>query len=233
MLEVTDLHISYGGIHAVKGISFAVPDKSIVSLIGANGAGKSSTLNAMVGLIKATGSMKWDGNEMLGQPTYEIIKKGIVLSPEGRRVFGSLTVYDNLLMGAYNERAKPRIHALIDEVYELFPRLKERNRQLAGSLSGGEQQMLAVGRALMATPKILLLDEPSLGLAPLICEAIFETLRKINSLGTTILLVEQNANKALELSDYSYVLETGVVTKQGAGKDLLEDPAIKAAYLGA
>lgn len=233
MLEVSNLKVSYGGISAVKGISFTVPEKSIISLIGANGAGKSSTMNAIVGLIKSTGSIKWEGEELIGKPTHEIVQKGVVLSPEGRRVFATLTVYENLLMGAYNEKSHEKKNSILDEVYELFPILKERGSQAAGSLSGGEQQMLAIGRAMMTSPKILLLDEPSLGLAPLVCETVFETIKKINAMGTTILLVEQNANKALELSDYSYVLETGTVARAGAGKDLLKDPAIKAAYLGA
>lgn len=233
MLEVSNLKISYGGISAVKGISFSVPDNSVISLIGANGAGKSSTMNAIVGLVKSTGSIKWNGIELIGKPTHEIIKSGVVLSPEGRRVFASLTVTENLLMGAYVEKSKAIIADLLSHVYELFPILKDRGEQLAGSLSGGEQQMLAVGRALMSTPKILLLDEPSLGLAPLVCETIFETIRKINKEGTTVLLVEQNANKALELSDYSYVLETGSIAYEGKGKDLLQNPKIKAAYLGA
>lgn len=233
MLEVSNLKVSYGGISAVKGISFTVPEKSIISLIGANGAGKSSTMNAIVGLVKATGSIKWEGEELIGKPTHEIVQKGVVLSPEGRRVFATLTVYENLLMGAYNEKSHEKKNTILEEVYELFPILKERGSQVAGSLSGGEQQMLAIGRAMMTSPKILLLDEPSLGLAPLVCEIVFDTIKKINGMGTTILLVEQNANKALELSDYSYVLETGTVAQSGKGKDLLKDPAIKAAYLGA
>lgn len=233
MLEVSNLKVSYGGISAVKGISFTVPEKSIISLIGANGAGKSSTMNAIVGLVKATGSIKWEGEELIGRPTHEIVQKGVVLSPEGRRVFATLTVYENLLMGAYNEKSHEKKNSILEEVYGLFPILKERGSQVAGSLSGGEQQMLAIGRAMMTSPKILLLDEPSLGLAPLVCEIVFDTIKKINGMGTTILLVEQNANKALELSDYSYVLETGTVAQSGEGKDLLKDPAIKAAYLGA
>lgn len=233
MLEISNLKINYGGISAVKGISFTVPDKSIISLIGANGAGKSSTMNAIVGLVKASGSIKWEGEELIGKPTHEIIQKGVVLSPEGRRVFGTLTVYENLLMGAYNEKSQRKLNELLESVYDLFPKLKEREKQSAGSLSGGEQQMLAVGRALMASPKILLLDEPSLGLAPLVCETIFNIIRTINTRGTTVLLVEQNANKALELSDYSYVLETGTIAYEGPGKELLANPKIKEAYLGA
>ncbi len=233
MLEISNLKINYGGISAVKGISFTVPDKSIISLIGANGAGKSSTMNAIVGLVKASGSIKWEGEELIGKPTHEIIQKGVVLSPEGRRVFGTLTVYENLLMGAYNEKSQGKLNELLESVYDLFPKLKEREKQSAGSLSGGEQQMLAVGRALMASPKILLLDEPSLGLAPLVCETIFNIIRTINTRGTTVLLVEQNANKALELSDYSYVLETGTIAYEGPGKELLANPKIKEAYLGA
>ena len=233
MLEISNLKINYGGISAVKGISFTVPDKSIISLIGANGAGKSSTMNAIVGLVKASGSIKWEGEELIGKPTHEIIQKGVVLSPEGRRVFGTLTVYENLLMGAYNEKSQGKLNELLESVYDLFPKLKEREKQSAGSLSGGEQQMLAVGRALMASPKILLLDEPSLGLAPLVCETIFNIIKTINTRGTTVLLVEQNANKALELSDYSYVLETGTIAYEGPGKELLANPKIKEAYLGA
>lgn len=231
MLRIDDLHVNYGGISAVKGISIQVPEKSIVTLIGANGAGKSTTLRTIAGLVKASkGQIIFQGENILGKDTIDIVAKGITLVPEGRRVFANLTVLENLKIGAYLR--KDTIDEDVKRVYELFPRLKERAWQLAGTLSGGEQQMLAVGRALMAKPKLIMMDEPSLGLAPLIVNGIFEIIKEINKQGTTILLIEQNANKALKVADYGYVLETGNITMEGKGIDLLKDEKIIEAYLG-
>jgi branched-chain amino acid transport system ATP-binding protein len=231
MLKINDLQVNYGGISAVKGINIHVPEKSIVTLIGANGAGKSTTLRAIVGLVKAkSGEIAFQGENILGMDTIDIVAKGITLVPEGRRVFANLTVLENLKIGAYLQ--KDGIDEQILKVYDLFPRLKERSWQLAGTLSGGEQQMLAVGRALMAKPKLIMMDEPSLGLAPLIVNGIFDIIKEINKLGTTILLIEQNANKALKVADYGYVLETGNITIEGKGLELLQDERVKEAYLG-
>lgn len=231
MLKINDLQVNYGGISAVKGINIHVPEKSIVTLIGANGAGKSTTLRAIAGLVKAKcGEITFQGENILGMDTIDIVAKGITLVPEGRRVFANLTVLENLKIGAYLQ--KDGIDEQILKVYDLFPRLKERSWQLAGTLSGGEQQMLAVGRALMAKPKLIMMDEPSLGLAPLIVNGIFDIIKEINKLGTTILLIEQNANKALKVADYGYVLETGNITMEGKGLDLLQDERVKEAYLG-
>ncbi|WP_019229241.1 ABC transporter ATP-binding protein [Sedimentibacter sp. B4] len=231
MLKINDLQVNYGGISAVKGINIHVPEKSIVTLIGANGAGKSTTLRAIAGLVKAkSGEITFQGENILGMDTIDIVAKGITLVPEGRRVFANLTVLENLKIGAYLQ--KDGIEEQILKVYDLFPRLKERSWQLAGTLSGGEQQMLAVGRALMAKPKLIMMDEPSLGLAPLIVNGIFDIIKEINKLGTTILLIEQNANKALKVADYGYVLETGNITMEGKGLDLLQDERVKEAYLG-
>lgn len=231
MLKINDLQVNYGGISAVKGINIHVPEKSIVTLIGANGAGKSTTLRAIAGLVKAKcGEIAFQGENILGMDTIDIVAKGITLVPEGRRVFANLTVLENLKIGAYLQ--KDGIDEQILKVYDLFPRLKERSWQLAGTLSGGEQQMLAVGRALMAKPKLIMMDEPSLGLAPLIVNGIFDIIKEINKLGTTILLIEQNANKALKVADYGYVLETGNITMEGKGLDLLQDERVKEAYLG-
>jgi branched-chain amino acid transport system ATP-binding protein len=231
MLKINDLQVNYGGISAVKGINIHVPEKSIVTLIGANGAGKSTTLRAIAGLVKAKcGEITFQGENILGMDTIDIVAKGITLVPEGRRVFANLTVLENLKIGAYLQ--KEGIEEQILKVYDLFPRLKERSWQLAGTLSGGEQQMLAVGRALMAKPKLIMMDEPSLGLAPLIVNGIFDIIKEINKLGTTILLIEQNANKALKVADYGYVLETGNITMEGKGLDLLQDERVKEAYLG-
>ena len=231
MLEIKNLHVNYGGISAVKGIDISVPEKSIVTLIGANGAGKSTTLRTIAGLVKPkSGEITFQGENIIGKDTIDIVAKGITLVPEGRRVFANLTVLENLKIGAYLQKSS--IEESIKEVYDLFPRLKERSWQLAGTLSGGEQQMLAVGRALMAKPKLIMMDEPSLGLAPLIVNGIFEIIKEINKLGTTILLIEQNANKALKVADYGYVLETGTITMQGKGMDLLQDEKVKDAYLG-
>jgi branched-chain amino acid transport system ATP-binding protein len=231
MLEIKDLHVNYGGISAVKGINITVPEKSIVTLIGANGAGKSTTLRTIAGLVKASsGEIIFQGENILGKETIDIVSKGITLVPEGRRVFANLTVLENLKIGAYLR--KDSVEESIREVYDLFPRLKERSWQLAGTLSGGEQQMLAVGRALMAKPKLIMMDEPSLGLAPLIVNGIFDIIKEINKLGTTILLIEQNANKALRVADYGYVLETGKIALEGKGLDLLQNEKVKEAYLG-
>ena len=231
MLEVNNLKVSYGGIEAVKGISFTVNEGEIVTLIGANGAGKSTTLRSIVGLVKAAeGSIRYQGDELTGLPTDEIVKKGITLVPEGRRVFPDLTVLENLKIGAYTR--KDDLTADLDWIYSLFPRLKERHWQPAGTLSGGEQQMLAVGRALMSRPKLLMMDEPSLGLAPLIVQDIFTIIQEIDRQGVTILLIEQNANMALKIAGVGHVLETGRITMSGAGQELLKDEAVKAAYLG-
>ena len=231
MLKIDNLKVNYGGIEAVKGISFDVPDKSIVTLIGANGAGKSTTLKAIIGLVNAKeGSITNDGIELLGKKSDEIVKTGVTLVPEGRRVFPNLTVLENIKIGAYLRKDK-----LDDDmawVYDLFPRLKERHWQLAGTLSGGEQQMLAVARALMSRPKILMMDEPSLGLAPLVVKGIFDIIKEINKQGVTILLIEQNANMALKIADKGYVLETGEITLTGSGEELLQNDAVKKAYLG-
>ncbi len=231
MLKINNLHVNYGGISAVKGISLDVPEKSIVTLIGANGAGKSTTLRTIAGLVKAaSGEIKFLDENITGKETIEIVKKGITLVPEGRRVFSNLSVLENLKIGAYLQ--KDGIDEGIKRVFDLFPRLKERSWQMAGTLSGGEQQMLAVGRALMAKPKLIMMDEPSLGLAPLIVNGIFEIIKEINKEGTTILLIEQNANKALKIADIGYVLETGTITMEGKGSDLLQDERVKEAYLG-
>lgn len=231
MLTIKDLRVNYGGIEAVKGISFEVPEKSIVTLIGANGAGKSTTLRSITGLVKASGgSIQFDGAELLGMDTPDIVAKGITLVPEGRRVFPDMTVIENIKIGAYLR--SDSLEDNINWVYDLFPRLKERSWQLAGTLSGGEQQMLAVGRALMAKPKMILMDEPSMGLSPLLVKEIFAIIQEVNKQGITILLVEQNAKMALAISDRAYVLETGNISIEGNAADLLNDPRVKKAYLG-
>lgn len=233
MLSIKDLYVSYGGIKALRGINIDIEDNKIVTLIGANGAGKSSTLRAIMNLVKKeSGTVTYNGEDFTNLRTMDIVKKGIVLSPEGRRVFANLTVEENLILGAYTVNDKSAIDKEMKKVYELFPRLKERSWQKSGTLSGGEQQMLAVGRALMVKPKVLMLDEPSLGLAPLLVKDIFEIIKELHRQGNTILLVEQNAKKALEVADYAYVLETGQLTLQGEGKELLNDEKVKAAYLG-
>lgn len=233
MLKIENLHVAYGGIQALRGISLEVPDGKIVTLIGANGAGKSTTLRTITGLVKAaSGSIQWNGEELLGKSIDRIISAGIAMSPEGRRVFPDLTVLENLKLGAYLRRDKSEIAKDLQWVYDLFPRLKERDWQAAGTLSGGEQQMLAVGRALMSRPKLLLMDEPSLGLAPLVVQDIFSIIREINRQGVTILLIEQNANMALKTADLAYVLETGSITMSGTGAELLADEKVKEAYLG-
>ena len=233
MLKIENLQVAYGGIQALRGISLEVPDGKIVTLIGANGAGKSTTLRTITGLVKAKcGSIQWNGEELLGKSIDRIISSGIAMSPEGRRVFPDMTVLENLKIGAYLRKDKVEINKDIRWVYELFPRLEERNWQLAGTLSGGEQQMLAVGRALMSRPKLMMLDEPSLGLAPLVVQDIFSIIGEINRQGGTILLIEQNANMALKIADLAYVLETGNITLSGTGEDLLADEKVKDAYLG-
>ena len=231
MLTLKALRANSAGIDAVKGISFEVPEESIVTLIGANGAGKSTTLRSITGLVKASGgSIQFDGAELLGMDTPDIVAKGITLVPEGRRVFPDMTVIENIKIGAYLR--SDSLEDDINWVYDLFPRLKERSWQLAGTLSGGEQQMLAVARALMSHPKLMMMDEPSLGLAPLIVQDIFSIIKEINKQGVTILLIEQNANMALRIADQGYVLETGRIALTGTGRELLADESVKAAYLG-
>ncbi len=233
MLEVKDLHVSYGGIRALRGVNLEVPDGKIVTLIGANGAGKSTLLRTISGLVKSeSGSITYDGKELLGMPINKILELGIAQVPEGRRVFTNLSVLENLKIGAYLRKDKAGIQKDIEWVYELFPRLQERSWQMAGTLSGGEQQMLAVGRALMSRPKLMMMDEPSLGLAPLVVKGIFEIIREINRQGVTVLLIEQNANMALKTADLAYVLETGEITLHGTGAELLTNEAVKRAYLG-
>lgn len=231
MLKIDDLRVNYGGIEAVKGISFEVPEKSIVTLIGANGAGKSTTLRSIAGLVKPShGSIRFLDDEIRGMDTPDIVARGISLVPEGRRVFPDMTVIENIKIGAYLR--KDSLDQDVNWIYDLFPRLKERSWQLAGTLSGGEQQMLAVARALMGRPKLMMMDEPSLGLAPLIVQGIFDIIKEINKQGVTILLIEQNANMALRIADEGYVLETGHISLKGSGKELLADESVKAAYLG-
>ena len=231
ILEIKNLSVAYGGIQAVRDISFEVNEGEVVTLIGANGAGKSSTLRSIVGLVRpAGGSILFQGQELSGQGTESIVGKGITLVPEGRRVFVNLTVYENLKMGAYMR--SDNIDRDLDWVYGLFPRLKERSWQSAGTLSGGEQQMLAIARALMSRPKLIMMDEPSLGLAPIIVQGVFDIISEINRQGVTILLVEQNANMALKAADRAYVMETGRITMTGTGQELAENEDIRAAYLG-
>ena len=233
MLEIKDLHVSYGGIQALRGVSLNVPDGKIVTLIGANGAGKSTLMRTISGLVKAqSGSILWNGQELLGKPIDQIVASGIAMSPEGRRGFADLTVLENLKIGAYLRKDKAETEKDLEWVYSLFPRLRERSWQSAGTLSGGEQQMLAVGRALMSKPKLLMLDEPSLGLAPIVVREIFDIIRTVNQQGITVLLNEQNANMALKVADYAYVLETGTLTLSGTGAELLTNEQVKAAYLG-
>lgn len=233
MLRVEDINVYYGAIHAIKGISLEVNDGEIVALIGSNGAGKSTTLRTISGLMKPkTGRIMYDGEDITGVPAHKIVGKGLCQVPEGRHVFANLTVLENLELGAYLRTDKEGIAKDMEMVFEKFPRLLERKDQLSGTLSGGEQQMLAVGRALMCRPKVLMMDEPSLGLAPLVIKDIFKIIQEINKQGMTILLIEQNANMALKIADIAYVLETGRITMTGSGKELLENPEIKAAYLG-
>lgn len=239
MLQIKDLHVHYGGIHAVKGVSLSIPRGSVVTLIGANGAGKSSIIRSIAGLVKgAKGEILLTRNEgdkalnLLGLPAENMVRNGIALSPEGRRILPHLTVAENLTLGAWCRNDKDGIAHDMEMVYDMFPRLRERSWQKGGTLSGGEQQMLAVGRALMSRPDLVMLDEPSLGLAPLLVREIFGIIRHINENGKTVLLVEQNAYAALSIADYAYILETGSVVLEGPGKDMLKNPKVRAAYLG-
>lgn len=233
LLTVTDLKVSYGGIEALKGVSFRVEKGQIVTLIGANGAGKSTIIRAISGLVPIkSGAINFDGRDISSLDTASIVGQGIVMVPEGRKVFPNLTVLENLKIGAYFRTNPKEVEASIEYVYQRFPKLKERHWQLAGTLSGGEQQMLAVGRALMARPKLLMMDEPSLGLAPLVIKEIFAIIHRLQEEGITILLIEQNANAALRASQYAYVLETGRIVMEGPGIELLHDPQIRDAYLG-
>lgn len=233
MLKVENLVVAYGGIEALKGITVEVPDKKIVTLIGANGAGKSTLLRTIIGLVKpVSGTVTYGDITLTGLNSQQIVQNGLTLVPEGRRVFPNLTVLENLQIGAYMRKDQDGIKKDIEWCYELFPRLQERNWQMAGTLSGGEQQMLALARALMSRPKLIMMDEPSLGLAPLVIKEIFKIIREINNKGVTVLLVEQNANMALKVADLAYVLETGNIKMQGTGMELLENPEIREAYLG-
>ncbi|WP_295732249.1 ABC transporter ATP-binding protein [uncultured Bartonella sp.] len=233
ILEINDLRVNYGAIKAVQGLSMSIKEGSIVTLIGANGAGKSSTVRSIAGLNKSvTGEILYKGENILGKQPEEILKKGIALSPEGRRIMPHLTVLENLELGAYIRKDKDGIKRDIEWIFDLFPRLKERSKQLGGTMSGGEQQMLAVGRALMSNPELVMLDEPSLGLAPILVQEIFSIIRKINEMGKTVLLIEQNAFAALSVANYAYILEVGKIILEGDGKTMLRDPRVKAAYLG-
>ncbi len=232
VLKCENLHVYYGSIHAIKGVSFEVGEGEIVTLIGANGAGKSTTLNTVGGLLKPReGTIEFEGKSILGVAPHKVVSEGMALCPEGRRVFAQLSVKENLEMGAYTRPAS-EIPETLEMVYEHFPRLKERQNQMAGTLSGGEQQMLAMGRALMSKPRLMMLDEPSMGLAPILVDQIFEIIEALNKAGTTILLVEQNAQMALSIADRAYVLETGRIVNSGTGKELLNDDSVKKAYLG-
>lgn len=233
MLEVKDLEVYYGMIQAIKGVSFEINEGEVIALIGANGAGKTTILHAITGLLSPEkGSVVFEGTELTKIPAHKIVSLGMAHVPEGRRVFADLSVYENLKMGAYTRKDKAEIEKNLAMVYERFPRLKERKNQLAGTLSGGEQQMLAMGRALMSSPKIILMDEPSMGLSPIMVNEIFDIIQDVSKSGTTVLLVEQNAKKALSIADRAYVLETGNITLSGDAKDLLNDDSIKKAYLG-
>ncbi len=233
LLKLEDVHVGYGGIKAVKGIDLEVNAGELVTLIGANGAGKTTTLKAIVGLLKPSeGRVMYDGNNIVGQPSHAIAAKGLILVPEGRGVFPALTIEENLQMGAYTRRDRDGIAADIEHKFSLFPRLKERAKQTAGTLSGGEQQMLAISRALMAKPKLLLLDEPSMGLAPIMVQKIFEVVRDVSKSGVTILLIEQNARLALQISQRGYVMDGGLITLAGKSADLLSNPKVREAYLG-
>ena len=232
ILKVEDINVYYGSIHAIKGISFEVEEGEVVTLIGANGAGKSTTLNTISGLLRSkTGSIEFMGESLAKVPCHKVVERGLALVPEGRRIFLQMTVQENLEMGAFTQKGDT-VQEDLEKVYTLFPRLKERIKQMAGTLSGGEQQMLAMGRALMSRPKLLMLDEPSMGLAPILVEQIFEIIQNLHKAGTTILLVEQNAQAALSVADRGYVLETGKIVTTGTGAELLASPAIKKAYLG-
>lgn len=234
LIEIDNLSVHYGGIKALKGISFNVEAGEIVTLIGANGAGKSTTLKSISGLVSASGgTIRHNGTVISGLDSQKIVERGIVLVPEGRKVFPNLSVLENLKIGAYLRKDKGEVTSDLDRVYELFPRLKERHWQMAGTLSGGEQQMLAVGRGLMAKPQLIMMDEPSLGLAPQLVKEIFSIIRRINEQGTTVLLIEQNANAALKIADRGYVMVTGMITLSGTGTELLNDQSVQDAYLGA
>ena len=234
MLKIENLNVHYGGIHALRGVNIHIEQGKIISLIGANGAGKSTTLRSIMGLVpKSDGKVIYKGEDITTTPTIKIVKGGISLTPEGRKVFPDLTVKENLLLGAYLRKNKAEIQKDLEWVYELFPRLLEREWQIAATLSGGEQQMLAVGRSLMSRPQLLMMDEPSLGLAPIIVKDIFDIIKQINEAGVSVLLIEQNAKAALEISDYAYVLETGTVVLEGPGKELITNDEVKKAYLGA
>ncbi len=233
LLELTKLHVAYGGIKAVKGIDLTVGHGELVCLIGANGAGKTTTLKGICGLQPVgSGTIRYDGEEITGRRAFELVRRGLAMVPEGRGVFGALTIEENLAMGAYARTDRAGVRADVERVFALFPRLAERRRQTAGTLSGGEQQMLAMGRALMSKPRMLLLDEPSMGLAPLMVQKVFETVLTVSRDGVTILLIEQNAKLALEVSHRGYVMESGEITLAGPAKQLLHDPAVRAAYLG-
>jgi branched-chain amino acid transport system ATP-binding protein len=233
LLKVTDLHVAYGGIQAVKGVSLEVHAGELVSLIGSNGAGKTTTMNAITGLLPlGGGSVAWAGHNIAGRGPWDLVQEGLAMVPEGRGVFTRMTIVENLQMGAYICHDQAAIAQDMDHVFTTFPRLKERRDQLAGTLSGGEQQMLAMGRALMSRPKMLLLDEPSMGLSPLMVDKIFEVIRDVSAQGVTILLVEQNASRALQIADRAYVMESGVITLNGPAQDMLHDPKVRAAYLG-
>ena len=233
LLQVTDLRVAYGGIQAVKGVSFQVNEGELVSLIGSNGAGKTTTMKAITGsLIASAGRIEYLGHDIRGQGSWDLVKQGLVMVPEGRGVFTRMSILENLQMGAYLRRDKAGIQTDIERVFHLFPRLKERSVQLAGTLSGGEQQMLAMGRALLSRPRLLLLDEPSMGLSPLMVDKIFEVITEVASLGVTMLLVEQNASRALKMAQRAYVMESGEISMQGEAKALLHDPKVRAAYLG-
>ncbi|NLV22998.1 MAG: ABC transporter ATP-binding protein [Syntrophomonadaceae bacterium] len=233
MLKINDLHVYYGGIHALKGVSLQVPENKIVTLVGANGAGKSTLLRAISNLVPvASGNITFKDQDITGKNTVDIVRNGITMVPEGRRIFANLTVLENLRMGAYARKEKAEIEADIEKMYGLFPRLKERSWQIAGTLSGGEQQMLAIARALMSRPKLLMMDEPSLGLAPLLVKEVFKIIKNIHSQGMTILLIEQNATAALKIADYGYVLETGTIVMRGPGQELADNQDVRQAYLG-
>jgi len=233
LLKVTGLKVGYGGIQAVKGVDFDVREGELVSLIGSNGAGKTTTMKAITGTLPfADGDIQYLGESIKGKGAWDLVKKGLVMVPEGRGVFARMTITENLLMGAYIRNDKAGIAADVEKMFNIFPRLRERKDQLAGTMSGGEQQMLAMGRALMSQPKVLLLDEPSMGLSPIMVDKIFEVVRDVYALGVTIVLVEQNASRALAIADRGYVMESGLISMTGPGRDLLSDPRVRAAYLG-
>lgn len=233
MLKIDNLHVYYGGIHALKGISLEVPENKIITLVGANGAGKSTTLRAIAGLVNAaSGKIIFNGEDITNKKTVDIVKKGITLVPEGRRIFANLTVLENIQIGAYARNDKEEINKDIKKMYQIFPRLEERKSQIAGTLSGGEQQMLAIARALMSRPTLLMMDEPSLGLAPMLVKEVFNIIKEIHKQGMTVLLIEQNATAALKIADYGYVLETGKIVMEGPGKELAENEDVRKAYLG-